>query len=135
MWLLGTARGTPLSDSTINASSPDRNDRSMMTATKAEVERVVRAALFDNRIVHLQVSIPSPSDPFDEAEAAEYLKLPADSVEYFARRAGELAYVDLGRGRRTYLRRDLDAFLARRREPSIYEESRARSGTKGSRHG
>ncbi len=88
-------------------------------------------AILENRIVQLQVMVSSPNDPFSEEEAAAYLKLPVDSVDYYATRSGDLAYCDFGKGRRTYLRKDLDALLSRRRKPSIYEKDKARPQRKG----
>lgn len=82
--------------------------------------------LFENRIFQPHFSVLSPNDPFSEEEAAGYLKLPVDSVKYYATRTSELAYCDFGRGRRTYIRKDLDAFLEKRREPSIDEKVKAR---------
>lgn len=97
-----------------------------MPSDHKKVGAASESALFENRIVKVQVSVPSPNDPFSEEEAAAYLKIHEDSLKYYALRAGEIAFCDLGKGRRTYLRKDLDNFLSRRREPSIDEKTRAR---------
>jgi Helix-turn-helix domain len=105
------------------------NDTDRLIQPAAKKETTTR--LFENRIANLHVMVSSPNDPFSEEEAATYLKLPEDSVRYFAIRTGELAYCNLGKGRRIYLRKDLDFFLAQRRKPSIHEKRKARSRRKG----
>lgn len=116
-----------MSDEPKRTCSPDQAFEANMVSPEERLREVIGSTLFENRIVSVNITVPSLKDPFSEEEAAAYLKVPEDSVRYFAVRMGEIAYCDLGKGRRAYLRKDLDDFLARRREPSIYEKDKARS--------
>lgn len=53
---------------------------------------------------------------FSLTEAAEYLKIPAKSVLYYSKRARELSYVPIGKGKEniTFRKVDLDEFLAKK---------------------
>ena len=50
---------------------------------------------------------------FSVEEAAEYLKIPVKSVEYYSKRKGELSYIPLGKNI-VFRKSDLDEFLANR---------------------
>jgi len=111
------------------AGSPDDHEKLPVVQATPETNNDER--LFDNRILQVNVTVPSPNDPFSEEEAAQYLRLPKDTLRYYALRTGEIAYCDFGKGRRTYLRKDLDDLLVRRREPSICEKAKTRLREKG----
>ena len=49
-------------------------------------------------------------DTFSVEEAAEYLKIPPESVEYYSKRQKQLSYVNLG-GNLVFRRKDLEDFL------------------------
>lgn len=49
-------------------------------------------------------------DTFSIDEAAEYLKIPVESVDYYSRRQKQLSYVNLG-GKLVFRRKDLEDFL------------------------
>jgi hypothetical protein len=118
-------------DEPTKTSSSNQAVDAKMVKVEERLQEVVGSALFENQILSVNISVPSPYDIFDEVEAAAYLKLPVDSVRHYAKRNGELAFCNFGKGRRRYLRKDLEAFLERRREPSIYEQVKARPRRKG----
>ncbi|MCB9062523.1 MAG: helix-turn-helix domain-containing protein [Halobacteriovoraceae bacterium] len=49
-------------------------------------------------------------DTFSIEEAAEYLKIPVESVDYYSRRQKQLSYINLG-GKLVFRRKDLEDFL------------------------
>lgn len=49
-------------------------------------------------------------DTFSVEEAAEYLKITTESVEYYSKRQKQLSYVNLG-GNLVFRRKDLEDFL------------------------
>lgn len=104
---------------------------SIISDIEGLIAEAIDSTLIENRIIQPQISVPSPNDPLSEDEAATYLRILPESVRYFALRTGELAYCNFGKGRRTYLRKDLDEFLEKRREPSIDEKVKTRPRRKG----
>ena len=79
--------------------------------------------VYENRITGKQhVAAPSPYDAFSEEQVAEMLGVEPHTIRNLVLRSRELAYVPIGKTRRI-LRRDLEAFLDRRRVATVDELS------------
>jgi excisionase family DNA binding protein len=51
---------------------------------------------------------------FSLEEASAYLKIPAKTTLYYAKRKGELSYIPLGKGKLVFRKADLDEFLEKK---------------------
>jgi len=72
--------------------------------------------IFDNLIKSV---VQAQKTTFSLEEAAEYLHIPVESVEYYSKRIRELSFVPLGKGILVFLKSDLDDFLTTRRVQGI----------------
>ena len=70
----------------------------------------------------VQVVVPTPHDTYTEEEAAKHLGVETKTIKNLALRSRELAYIPVGKTR-IYLRKDIEAFLEKRRVATVEEMS------------
>jgi excisionase family DNA binding protein len=100
------------------AGSPDDHEKLPVVQATPETNNDER--LFDNRIMH--VAAPSAYDVFSEEEIARMLAVEPRTIRNLILRSRELTYIPIGKTRRI-LRKDLEAFLERRRVKCVEEIS------------